>query len=97
MTNAWRLCWLAAAWPSLRSVAFDHWGDAESEAGFADAAERPAPGPRRRRKCKLNDRTLPQTLHGTAIGLPRNGQGWCQGGQWGGIYAIHGVYGYKSV
>ena len=24
----------------------------------------------------------------------RSGQGWCQGGQWGGIYGIHGVSGY---
>ena len=38
----------------------------------------------------------PDATNGTAIGLPRNGQGWCQGGQWGGIYSRHGVYGVPS-
>ena len=30
-------------------------------------------------------------------GLPRNGQGWLTGGQWGGIYSIHGVSGLSWI
>ena len=39
---------------------------------------------------------IPDDLFGTGIGLPRNGQGWCQGGRVG-MFSIHGVYGNCSV
>ena len=32
--------------------------------------------------------SIPDTTNGTAIGLPRNGQGWLTGGQWGIIMAV---------